>query len=177
MATALVDKPPVAPGHMESVYHDVTMHNTRLGCHGSGWTTGYMSRRMATMPLRTLTLSVLPETFAVCRLGPGEPMPDWALIASSFLSLTRTSDELSIVCPESAVPAGIQCEGDWRALKIDGPLDFAETGILASLSTPLADVGVSVFAVSTFDTDYVLVKQRALEKARSVLTQAGHRFV
>ena len=128
------------------------------------------------MTLRTLTLSVLPETLAVCRLGPGDPMPDWALATNSFLSLTRTSDELSVVCPESCVPDGIRCEGDWRALKIDGPLDFAETGILASLATPLADAGVSVFAVSTFDTDYLLVKQAALDRVRSVLSEAGHRI-
>ena len=129
------------------------------------------------MTPRTLTLSLLPETLAVCRLGPSEPMPDWALIASSFLSVTRTTDELSIVCRESAIPDGIQCEGDWRALKVDGPLDFAETGILASLTTPLADAGVSVFAVSTFDTDYLLVKQAALGQARSVLAREGHGFV
>lgn len=129
------------------------------------------------MPLRTLTLSVLPETFAVCRLGPAEPIPDWALAANSFLSLTRTSDELSIVCPESAVPGDVQWERGWRVLKVDGPLDFAHTGILASLTTPLAEAGVSVFAVSTFDTDYLLVKQRVLNRARSVLTRAGHRFV
>ncbi len=129
------------------------------------------------MTLRTLTLSLLPETLSVCRLEPGEPIPDWALATSSFLAVTRTTDELSIVCRASAVPDGIQCEGDWRALKIDGPLDFAETGILASLATPLADAGVSVFAVSTFDTDYVLVKHSALDGARSALIRAGHRLV
>ncbi|MCH7702741.1 MAG: ACT domain-containing protein [Planctomycetes bacterium] len=129
------------------------------------------------MTPRTLTLSVLPEILAVCRLGPGEPIPDWALIASSFLSLTRTTDELSVVCAESSVPDDIRCERDWRAVKVGGPLDFAETGILASLATPLGDAGISVFAVSTFDTDYLLVKQPALDRTRSVLTRAGHRFV
>ncbi len=128
------------------------------------------------MPPRTLTLATLPETFAVCRLGPDEPIPDWALTASSFLSLTRTTDELSIVCTESAVPDEIRREGDWRALKVDGLLDFAETGILASLATPLADAGVSVFAISTFDTDYLLVKQAVLDTVRSVLIGAGHRI-
>ena len=118
-----------------------------------------------------LTLSILPDTYAICRLNAPAPIPDWA---RDFFSITRTRDELSIVCVQRDVPAGIRCERDWRALKVDGTLDFALTGILASLAAPLADAGISIFAISTFDTDYLLVKAIDLEKAIQVLQKAGH---
>ena len=79
-----------------------------------------------------------------------------------------------MVCPESAMPEGAKREGGWRVLKITGPLDFSLTGILVSVAKPLAEAGVSIFAVSTFDTDYVLVKEENLEKALRALTLAGH---
>ena len=123
--------------------------------------------------MKSLTLSVLSDTFAICRLAASAPIPAWA--RGDFLSITRTRDELSIVCAQSNVPAGIRCEHDWRALQVVGQLDFALTGILASLAAPLADAGISIFALSTFDTDYVLVKARDLEKAMRVLQGAGHR--
>jgi len=123
--------------------------------------------------MRLLTLSVLPDTFAICRLDARAPIPAWA--RGDFLSITRTRDELSIVCAQSNVPDGIQCERDWRAFQVVGQLDFALTGILASLSAPLADAGISIFALSTFDTDYILVKARDLEKAKRVLREAKHR--
>ena len=119
----------------------------------------------------SLTLSVLPDTLAVCRLDASAPIPGWA---SSFFSITRTRDELSIVCPQRNVPAEIQCERDWRGLCVAGPLDFALTGILAALAAPLADAGISIFAISTFDTDYMLVKEANLERAVTSLSQAGH---
>ena len=121
----------------------------------------------------TIALSVLPETFAICRLAPATPIPKWAL--DSF-SITRTRDELSIVCAQRDVPAGIRCERDWRALKVDGTLDFALTGILASLAAPLADAGISIFAISTYDTDYLLVKETNLPRAVQVLFAAGHKI-
>src|SRR5689334_17000561 len=111
-----------------------------------------------------LTLSVLPGDFAVVRLGPTDPLPAWAT-TSSFFSITRTADELSIVAPESAVPAGVRSETGWRALKLHGPFDFALTGVLSSVLAPLADAKISIFAVSTFDTDYVLVRTSALSAA------------
>jgi hypothetical protein len=97
------------------------------------------------------------------------------LAGGEFTSITRTADELSVVCSESAVPQGAECETGWRILKIEGPLDFALTGILLSVAKPLADAGVSIFTVSTYDTDYVMVKEQDIDKAMRALTAAGHR--
>lgn len=119
-----------------------------------------------------LTLEQLPDTFAVCRLAADAPIPAWA--RGDFISITRTRDELSIVCPQNDVPRDLKCERDWRALRVVGTLDFALTGILASLAMPMADAGIPIFAISTFDTDYLLVQSRDLERALSALTQAGH---
>ncbi|MBI3543950.1 MAG: ACT domain-containing protein [Deltaproteobacteria bacterium] len=126
----------------------------------------------------SLSLSTLSDSLAVVRLAPGTPVPGWVLaVGGAFSSVTRTADELSIVCAESAVPLGeARVEGGWRALKVAGPLDFGLTGVLASLASPLAAAGVSIFAVSTFDTDYVLVRGEKLDAARTVLERAGHRF-
>jgi len=118
-------------------------------------------------------LIVLLETLAICRLDPDAAIPSWATAASPF-SVTRTRDELSVVCPQALVPLGIRRESDWRCLRVAGTLDFSQVGILASLVGPLADAGISVFVVSTFDTDCLLVKQANLEKATVVLRQAGH---
>ena len=120
-----------------------------------------------------LSLTVLPETFAVCRLTPNDAVPAWAT-ASSLFSITRTADELSIVAPESSTPAGVRAERGWRALKLAGPIDFSLTGVLASSLDPLAAAGIGIFAISTFDTDYVLVRTESLETAIAVLRAAGH---
>jgi hypothetical protein len=120
-----------------------------------------------------LILSVLPDTFALCRLNNNAQIPEWAL-AGKFFSITRTLDELSIVCPQDHVPEEIQCEKGWRCLKVEGRLDLSLTGILASLAVPLAQAGISIFAVSTYETDYILVKEIVLEKVVAVLIQAGH---
>ncbi len=122
--------------------------------------------------MSTLTLLVLPENFAVCRLPADVPLPNWA--RGEFVSITRTHDELSIVCAQENLPDTIQCERDWRALRVVGQLDFGLTGILASLAAPLAEAGISIFAISTFDTDYILVKQISLDHAMQVLMRAGH---
>lgn len=106
----------------------------------------------------------------------GAGVPTWASNARGFRSITSTGDELSIVCDSSAVPPGVLCEAGWRAFKIAGPLDFALTGILASIAGPLAEAGVSIFAISTYDTDYVLVKETNVGKAVLVLHAAGHRI-
>lgn len=116
---------------------------------------------------------LLPELLAVCRLDPAASLPLWAS-AGSFFAITRTRDELSIVCPQQAVPATTQAERDWRALCVAGPLDFALTGILAALAGPLAAAGVSIFALSTYDTDYVLVRAADLDRAITALAAAGH---
>lgn len=125
--------------------------------------------------MSALTLSLLPETLAVCRLNKEVAIPGWAT-AGDFFSITRTADELSIVCRQSQVPSTVQREENWRCLKVEGPLDFSLVGILAALATLLADAGISIFAVSTFDTDYLLFKAENLEKVIAVLSSAGHRI-
>lgn len=111
----------------------------------------------------------------MCRLAPGDEIPPWALRSGGFVSVTRTADELSLVCLESAVPQNVQSEPGWRLFKIEGPLDFALTGILASVAQPLAESAVSLFAISTYDTDYVMVKEQDVEKAAHALENAGQR--
>lgn len=120
-----------------------------------------------------LTLSVLPDTFTVCRLEANADLPRWAL-AGGFFSITRTPEELSIVAVKSVVPPGVRAEGAWRALKVAGPIAFSAVGVLASIADPLARAGISVFAVSTFDTDYLLVGADRLEAACLALSRAGH---
>lgn len=120
-----------------------------------------------------MNLHLLEGAFAVCRLDSSAMMPDWALSAP-FVSITRTDEELSIVVSETSVPGHIKSERGWRSLKVEGPIDFSETGVLSSLAAPLAEAKISIFAVSTFDTDYVLVKERDLRRAISVLAKGGH---
>jgi hypothetical protein len=121
----------------------------------------------------SLDLDLLSASFAVCRLAPGLPVPAWAE-KGDLVSITRTTDELSIVCAEDQVPGEIRSERDFRVLKIRGPLDFSLTGVLAGLAGPLAEAGISLFAVSTFDTDYILVKQDQLGRAAEILIREGH---
>jgi hypothetical protein len=119
-------------------------------------------------------LSLLNDRFAICRIQPDAATPDWASSARGFMSTTRTAAELSIVCVETAVPPGVQCEIGWRIFRVEGHLDFALTGILASIAKPLAEAGVSVFAISTYDTDYVMVKERDVETAVRALESSPH---
>jgi hypothetical protein len=124
----------------------------------------------------SLSLSVLPDGLAVCRLAADAPIPAWAW-TGGLASVTRTGDELSIVCGENAVPEDVRCERGWRCLALQGPLDFGMTGILAALTASLAAAGIPLFALSTFHTDYLLVKREALERAIEVLCAAGHRII
>ncbi len=117
---------------------------------------------------KKLTLSIQSVVLGICRLDPSTPIPAWAL-NNEFFSITKTGEELSVVCPEQIIPSGIKSEKGWRAIKIEGPINFTATGILSSLLQPLADKGISIFTVSTFDTDYVLVKKENLENAISIL--------
>ena len=123
--------------------------------------------------MSNLHLTVLSEQLAVCRLASDAPLPVWSA-TGPFISITRTADELSIVCLEESVADGTTVERGWRYLKVEGPLDFALTGILADLAGALAAVGISIFAISTFDTDYLLVKDETLPEAIAVLEAAGH---
>jgi uncharacterized protein len=122
---------------------------------------------------RRLHFSLLPDLLAIVRLAPGEAIPAWAA-SRTFSSVTRTEEELSIVTPASNVPAGLSQQTQWRALKVHGPFDLAEIGVLSAISVPLADAGISIFVISTFDTDYLLVADKQLRAAILALENAGH---
>ncbi|UCE59733.1 MAG: ACT domain-containing protein [Phycisphaerales bacterium] len=121
-----------------------------------------------------LTFNQLPFRLAVCRLDPTEEVPSWAT-GGEFLSITRTVSELSIVCPESQVPLDCQAERDWCCLRIEGPLPLDAVGILFSISALLAAEGISIFVVSTYDTDYILVHEPDVSRAIAALQGNGHR--
>jgi hypothetical protein len=122
-----------------------------------------------------LPLELLPGTLAICRLEAAAPLPAWAAGSSTFLTVSRTAEELSVTTVQAAVPAGVPCERDYRALRVRGPLPLDLVGILAAIADPLAEAGLSIFAISTYDTDYVLVKERDLNTAVRALERAGHR--
>ncbi|HEX2103087.1 MAG TPA: ACT domain-containing protein [Solirubrobacteraceae bacterium] len=122
-----------------------------------------------------LDLRVLPGALAVARLHPDEPPPAWAAPAGALHALVRTAGELSIVCADQAVPPGVRAERGFRAIAVAGPLDFGLTGVLAALAVPLAEAGVPIFAVSTYDTDHLLVRAARLDAAIAALRAAGHR--
>jgi uncharacterized protein len=117
-----------------------------------------------------LVLKVLTESFGICRLDKGTPVPCWLTASKSFYAVVVTADEISIVCQDNLIPDGCLSEKNYRALKVQGPLDFSLTGVLASLLSPLAEAGIAVFAISTYDTDYILVKQDKLDRAIDVLS-------
>lgn len=120
-------------------------------------------------------LRILPGLYAVVRLEHDAEVPAWA--TGGFLSITRTAHELSIVCEEVNVPPDVRSVGAGRIIEVEGPLDFSLTGVLTSLAQPLAAAGVSIFALSTFDTDYLLVREAQLAAAKRALTDAGHEFL
>lgn len=121
--------------------------------------------------------SIVPGRWAIARLSPDAPVPPWALAAEGFVSITRTADELSVVCPESVVPQSVQVEPGWALLKLLGPFPFDQVGVLASVASPLAAAGISLFALSTFDTDYILVKEARLPSALEALVSAGQQLI
>lgn len=119
-----------------------------------------------------IPLMIMPARYAVCKLAQDAPFPDWAR-PGDLLALVRTSDELSVVCLERYVPPEVKAESGWRVIQVQGPLDFSYVGVLASIAEPLAQAGVSIFAISTFDTDYILVKENSLDQAVEALNLAG----
>ena len=127
------------------------------------------------MVSRSLQLIIVPERLAVVRLEPHATVPSWVQ-AGSFVSVTRTKDELSIVCPASAVPANVSCEGPFSRIQVRGPLAFSETGVLVSLALPLSEAGISLFALSTYETDHILITEEELNRALEVLEAAGHQI-
>ena len=117
-----------------------------------------------------LTLTLHGGDLSIVRLLPQAEFPDWLkLAARPLVSITYSANELSIVCPASLVPPDQQSEGPWRAFEIEGPIDFAATGVLASVLNPLATAGQSIFAISTFDTDWILVRADKLAAAGAAL--------
>lgn len=123
-----------------------------------------------------MELDVHPTALAICRLDPSRAIPAWTTgAAGPLVSVTRTRDELSIVAPEDAVPRSVRSERGWRAMSVRGPLEFSLTGVLAGLSGALSDAGIPIFVVSTFDTDWLLVRADDVDRAVEVLAAAGHR--
>jgi hypothetical protein len=121
----------------------------------------------------TLTLSLLAGRYAVAKLSAGVAIPESAT-QGEFFSVTRTADELSLVTAEGNVPADANVDGGWRVFKVHGPFEFTEVGVLAALTEPLAREKVAIFVVSTFDTDYLLVREENLHPATTAMQRAGH---
>ena len=126
------------------------------------------------------SFSVIPGSYAICRLSAKAPLPSWA--GKAFTSITRTAEELSIVCDERRLPPNLdgldlRVARGWALLKIHGPFPLDVVGILASVAKPLADAKTSLFALSTFDTDYILVKTIHVKQAIAALSLAGHALV
>lgn len=124
--------------------------------------------------MKPLKLTILDGLFTIHRLKPGASLPK-GLTSSAFYSISSSDEELSIVAPDSLKVDSEKSEPGWAALRVVGTLDFAEVGIIAELASVLAKAGVSIFAVSTFNTDYLLVKDASLKTARDALTLAGHK--
>lgn len=122
---------------------------------------------------RTLTLTVEPGRWAVCRFAPGT---DCSVLQEHLFTVVWTPDETSVVCRYDAAPTAVPHQGPFAMLKVQGPLDFSLTGILASLTKPLADAGISLFAISTYDTDYLLVKDNRLQDTIAALRSAAFRI-
>ncbi|HXF61949.1 MAG TPA: ACT domain-containing protein [Caldilineaceae bacterium] len=119
------------------------------------------------------TFVVLPLRLAVCTLPPDAPLPGWAT-SGPFFSITRTDEELSVICPEDQAPAEVKGERNWVCLKVQGPFDFTVTGVLAALASPLAAAGIPCLAIAAYETDYLLVKTDRLADALAALRDAGH---
>ena len=127
------------------------------------------------MPKATVHLDLLETVVAVCRLDADDDLPEWVDLTDRHLvSVTRTANELSIILGQDAVPPGVIAERGWRVLAVRGPLAFSLTGVLAGLAQPLADASVPIFALSTYDTDLLLVGQGDLDAATAALRDAGH---
>ena len=130
---------------------------------------------MNEIPGRQLNLASLQDVYAVCQLRSQKSVPDW-VFQGDFYSITRTPEELSIICPQEYVPEDITCQPGWRVLKVEGPFNFNEIGVLASLTGPLAAAQLSLLTISTYDTDYLFIQGENFEQAVKVLSAAGHQI-
>ncbi len=126
------------------------------------------------MPTHRLPITVLAGRFALCRLEPGDAIPQWTTAARDFLTISRTKAELSIIADDSAVPASVDATRGYRALRVEGPLPLDMVGVAASMAVPLATVGISILPIATYDTDYILVREDDLARAVQTLKTAGH---
>lgn len=116
------------------------------------------------------TLALLQEHFGICRIDPQINIPNWALTGKDFVSISRSNEELSIICEQSVIPDNVVADKDWRVLRVEGPVDNQLPGIVYSLAKPLAEAKISIFAITTFDTDYILVKEDNLTNALQILS-------
>jgi len=124
----------------------------------------------------TLKFQRLPDSYAIVRLAPNVPVPDWAT-KGDFTSITRTPEELSIVCPAENIPKDVDPGPRWICLKLEGPFPFSQTGVLLSFIEPLSNNGVPIFAISTYDTDYILISKEHIDRALDLLHEAGHQLL
>jgi hypothetical protein len=123
---------------------------------------------------RDLPLTVLPDRYALCQLPATTAIPAWAVAPSPFVSISRTPTELSIVTVERAVPDELPAERGYRVLKVRGPLPLDLIGVFVAIGAPLAEAGISIFPIATYETDYVLVRETDLDRAVEALRGAGH---
>lgn len=135
-----------------------------------------MERKKLDMLSTRLKMKLLKGKYGVCRLDKNETIPIWAQ-NSDFYSITKTSEELSVVCIQKQIPEHVKFESDWRIFKIEGPLDFSLIGILSSISSLLAKNKISIFAISTYDTDYILVKDKDVTNAVKVLSKENYEII
>jgi len=122
-----------------------------------------------------MELKVLEKNYSIIKLDENHPLPKW-VESQQLFSFTKTEDETSIVCEDSAVPHDVIAERNWKIIKVNQKLDFGLTGVLSSIAKPLAENKISIFALSTYDTDYILVKNEDLERAKTTLKIAKFRF-
>lgn len=121
------------------------------------------------MKKKKFVLSALPEKFGICHFGKNSPIPSWAAESAEFFSITKTKNELSIVCPQEKIPQNIMAEKNWKGFKVEGSSNMYSVGIIAALAGPLAKAGISIFNISTYETDYILVEEKNFGKAKKIL--------
>ena len=121
-----------------------------------------------------LKLALLADAYAICGLPATEPVPGWAS-ATPLHAIVRTPKELTVVCRQDAIPASCPCDRNWRCLRVYGSFDLDQVGVISSLSLPLAEAGISIFVISSYDTDYIMIREPRVEEAVSILTDCGHR--
>ncbi len=126
--------------------------------------------------MRYLKLSPVQGDYAICKLDQDAEFPEWAAYGE-FFSITRTTHELSIICLFEQVPEQIHCQPGWRVLKIEGPFEFSEIGVLAAITGPLAEAQISLLTISTFDTDYIFLQEDKYLQALQILEAAGHSII